>query len=36
VHRLALRVENLGLEHDVDDDPGHERLLACDWCGAPS
>jgi hypothetical protein len=23
VHGLALRVEDLGLEHDVDDDSGH-------------
>ena len=23
VHGLALRVEDLGLEHDVDDDTGH-------------
>ena len=27
VHGLALGVEDLGLEHDVDDDTGHGRLL---------
>ena len=27
LHRLALRVEDLGLGHDVDDDSGHGRLL---------
>jgi hypothetical protein len=26
-HGLALRVEDLGLEHDVDDDTGHELAL---------
>ncbi|GGP80797.1 hypothetical protein GCM10010185_63380 [Saccharothrix coeruleofusca] len=26
-HRLSLRVEDLGLRHDVDDDSGHDRLL---------
>ena len=32
-HGLALRVEDLGLGHDVDDDSGHERLLGAGWAG---
>ena len=32
LHRLALRVEDLGLEHDVDDDAGHGH--SCQLLGA--
>ena len=34
-HRLALRVEDLGLGHDVDDDSGHGALLGEGWPAGP-